>query len=60
MSSIKKLPVKGLCGRCLSVGGPDPYTPLTLHTVYVYTIYFIYTGKGGELNQRGGGGGGNS
>jgi hypothetical protein len=25
MSHLKKLPVKGLCGRCLSAWGPEPY-----------------------------------
>jgi len=52
---LKNLPVKGLCGRCLSVW--DPEDPPPLHTVYEYTVYsvLIHTGKGGrrgELNQR--------
>jgi hypothetical protein len=52
----KKWPVKGLCGRCLSVCDPEPHTSL-LHTVYVYTVYCTYLhgeggGGGGELNQR--------
>ncbi len=32
-------PVKGLCGRCLSVWGPGPYPPL--QTVYVKTVYLF-------------------
>ncbi len=41
----KNLPVKGLCGRCLSGWGPEPHNPPThAHTVYVYTVYvLIYT-----------------
>jgi hypothetical protein len=45
MSPSKKLPVKGLCGRCLSVHGPEPSTPLPL----TYSI-LVHIGKG-----RGGG-----
>ncbi len=42
----KKLPVKGLCGRYLSVWGPDPISPppYTLYTC----IQYIHTGKGWE------------
>ncbi len=41
---LKNWPVKELCGRCLSVWGPEPHTP-PLHTVYVYTysVYIQYT-----------------
>jgi serine/threonine protein kinase len=48
---LKKFTCKGLCGRCLSVWGPEPHIP-PLHTVHVYTVYniLIHTGK------RGGGG----
>jgi hypothetical protein len=38
----KYWPVKRLCGKCLSVWGPEPQTPPPLHTV----------GEGGELSQR--------
>ncbi len=61
---LKKLPVKGLCGRCficlrprplLWGRGPPmtPYSPPPLHTVYVYTSILIHTGKGegGELTR---------
>ncbi len=41
MSSSKKIPVKELCGRCLSVWGPETHSPLPLHTVYVYTVYLV-------------------
>jgi hypothetical protein len=52
---LKKLPVKGLSGMFLSVGGSESHTPTPLHTVYVYTVYvLINTGEGAELNQRGG------
>ncbi len=51
---LKNRPVKGFCGRCLSVWGPCP--PPHTHTVHilVYSI-LIHKGKGGrcrELNQR--------
>jgi hypothetical protein len=42
---LKNLPVKGLCGRCLSVWGAEPHAPLP--TVYVYTVY-LFTRGGGE------------
>ncbi len=54
---LKYWPVKGLCGRCLSVWGPEPHTPPLTHCLRVYT------GKGGErgeLNQREGKGGNSS
>jgi hypothetical protein len=42
MSSSKKLPVKGHCGSCLSVWGPEPHT-----------LFTQGRGEGGEeLNQR--------
>jgi hypothetical protein len=46
------LPLKGLCGRCLSARGTlpsnDPIPPL--HTVYLYTVYKFTQrrGEGGE------------
>ncbi len=40
---LKRLPVKGLRGRCLSVWGPEPHT-LPLQTVYVYTVYILTQG----------------
>ncbi len=40
---LKNWPIKGLCGRCLSVWGPEPHAHPPLHTVYLYTHY---TGKG--------------
>jgi hypothetical protein len=30
----------------------NPIPPSPLHTIYVFTVYNIHTGKGGELNQR--------
>ncbi len=52
-SHLKIWPVKGLCGRCLSVWGPEPQHPPSLHTVYVYTVYLFTQRKGGgRLNQR--------
>ncbi len=51
-SSKKNWPVKGLCGRCLSVWGPEPHhtPPYTLYTC----IHYIHTGRGwgGKFNQR--------
>jgi len=38
---LKNRPVKGLCGSCLSVWGPEPPT----HCIPVYSI-LIHTGKG--------------
>jgi hypothetical protein len=32
---LKKLPVKGLCGRCLSVWGPKPIPPPLTHCIRV-------------------------
>ncbi len=43
---LKKLPVKGLCGRCLTVWGPEPHNAPTLHTVHVYTVYLFTKGRG--------------
>ncbi len=53
MSSSKKLPVKGLCGRCLSVWGPPflwTHTPLT-HCTRVYRK-LIHKGKGESYPER--------
>ncbi len=48
---LKNWSVQGLCGRCLSVWGPEPYPP-PLHTVYVRVNGILFTqGSGG----RGGG-----
>jgi hypothetical protein len=45
---LKNWPVKGLCGMCLSVWGPEPHTPPPpLHTVYVNTVYLFTQGRGG-------------
>jgi hypothetical protein len=38
--------VKGLCGRCLSVFGPEPHFA-PLHYVYLYTVYLFTEGGGG-------------
>ncbi len=46
ISSSKKVPVKGLCGRCLFVWDAEPHIPYPLHTVYVYTVYLFTQGKG--------------
>ncbi len=44
---LKKLPVKVLGGRCLSVWGPrSPLPPPPLHTVWILTPVLIHTGKG--------------
>jgi hypothetical protein len=45
---IKNWPVKGLCGRRLSVRLRTPYPPLT-HTLYTCTLYtYLFTqGRGG-------------
>ncbi len=43
---LKNSPVKGLCVRCLSVGGPEPLTYIRVY------IMLIHTGKGGGVNQR--------
>jgi hypothetical protein len=54
---LKKWPVKGLCGRCLSVWGQQPYThPPYTCIVNVYTVYFFtqVREEGWELNQRAG------
>ncbi len=53
--------VVGLCGRCLSVWGPEPHIyALPTHCIRVYSI-LIRTGKGGgEMNQREGKGGNSS
>ncbi len=41
---IKNWPVKGICGRCLSVLGPLPsYDPI--HNVYVFTVYLYTQGR---------------
>ncbi len=40
------LPVKGLCGRCISVWGQNPIPP-PLHIVYVYTVYTTYSHREG-------------
>ncbi len=53
---LKNLPVKGLCGRCLSVWSPEPHTPSPpLHTVYVSCIQYTHShteeGEGGELTR---------
>ncbi len=52
MSSSKKSPVEGLCGRCLYVWGPWNSTPHPSHTVYVHTVYLFTQKRGGELKQR--------
>jgi hypothetical protein len=59
MSSSKKRPVTGLCGKCLSVGGPELRNPSpSLHTVYVYVpvysilIVLFTQGRVVVLNQR--------
>jgi hypothetical protein len=54
---LKKLPVKGLCGRCLSVWGQEPHTPppishFTLQTCIKYTYSHREGGRGWEMNQR--------
>jgi hypothetical protein len=50
---LKNWPVKGLCGRCLSVWGPERNTLHPLHTVRVCSTYSHREGgRGGELNQR--------
>jgi hypothetical protein len=46
---LKNRPVKGLCGRCLSVWGPEPGTA-PLHTVCI--LYLFTQGRGRELNHR--------
>ncbi len=52
MSSSKNIrPVKGLCGNCLSVWGPEPHTP-PLHTVYVYTLYLFTLGRAGCISSQ--------
>ncbi len=46
---LKKRPVKGLCGRCLSVWGPEPHTPPP-YTQYVRVVnILIHKGKGGKV-----------
>jgi hypothetical protein len=54
-SHLKNWPVKGLCGRCLSVWGPKPLTtpppPLHLYTVYLFTQR-LGGGGGGGFSQR--------
>jgi hypothetical protein len=53
-SSKKNCPVKGLCGKCLSVSGPEPHTPPLTNCILVYSI-LIHTGKGergGEVSKR--------
>jgi len=61
---VISLPVNGLCGSCLSVWGPEPYTPLTncipvysipitpWHTMCAYTVYLITQGRGETLTCR--------
>jgi hypothetical protein len=44
---LKNRPVKGLCGSCLSVWGPEP--PYTLYTCIQYTYSIREGGTGGEL-----------
>ncbi len=51
---LKKLTWKGLCGRCLSVWGPELHTPPPLtpcKRVYSILIHTGKGGKGGEFNQ---------
>ncbi len=44
----KNLPVKRLCGRCLSVWGPEPHTsPPPLHTVLYTVIKYTYSHREG-------------
>ncbi len=44
----KNWPAEGLCGRCLSVWGPEPHTPpYTLSTCIAVHIILFHTGKGG-------------
>jgi hypothetical protein len=43
---LKNLPVNGLCGRCLSIWGPEPPFPLR-NVQYTWILYSIHTGKGG-------------
>jgi hypothetical protein len=50
MRHLNNLPVKGLCGSCLSVGGSEPHTPLThCNRVYKYTYSQREGGKGGRV-----------
>jgi hypothetical protein len=44
---LKNWPVKGLCGRYLSVWGLDPHTPPLTHCICIYST-LIHTGKGGS------------
>jgi hypothetical protein len=51
---LKNWPVKGFFGRCLSVCGPEPCTPLT-HCSRVYSIQYLFThgrGEGWEIWSR--------
>ncbi len=41
---LNNLPVKGLCGRCLSVWGPEPHIPPLTQCIRVYSV-LIHTGK---------------
>ncbi len=46
---LKNLPVKGLCGKCLSVWGPEPHCPPPLHIIYVYAAYLLTQERGGGV-----------
>ncbi len=46
MSSSKKRPVTGLCGRCLSVWGPEAHTPTPIY-LSVHVNQYASTGGGG-------------
>ncbi len=52
MSSYKKWPFKGVCGRCLSVLGPEPHTRPP-YTLYMYMcIQYTYSYKEGREGGR--------
>ncbi len=55
---LKNFSIKGLCGRFLSVWGPEPHNTHPLHTVYTLTDTYSHReggsggGGGEESNQR--------